>query len=154
MAIEQLSLLIPEDLPIQHELGEISKKKLSSSLNLVLRSLEVQSMEQAHAQVERALSILDTANILAFNTIQGAKKQQEAQEYDNYFNVSHIKSDRPEISLVRSILVAYQRFLLLSDRSNQSDAKNIERQRQGFATYIQLVSRVFNLSLNQNYAED
>ena len=144
----ELNLLIPEDLPIQGELDEASKEKISSSLNIVLRSLE-NFTEQAYLEVDRALNILDTAEIsLCVSHPRGEKKHREAQDYDNYFNVSHIKSDRPDISLVRSILVAYQRFLLLSDRHNLLDAKNVALQRQGFTTYIQLVSRVFNLSLN------
>lgn len=149
MDTEQLNLLIPEDLPVQHELDQASKEQISLSLNLILRSLESDFAEQAIAQVDRALNILGTADISPCDSHpKGAKKHQEAQDYDNYFNVVHVKSNRPEISLVRSILVAYQRFILLGNSSDLLDAKNIKIQQQGFTTYVQLLSRVFDLSLN------
>ena len=145
----ELNLLIPEDLPVEHKLDAASKEKLSSSLNIVLRSLETDLSERDYPEVNRALNILDTARISpCVSHPKGEKKHREAQDYDNYFNVSHIKSDRPDVSLVRSILVAYRRFLLLSDRDDLLDAENLALQRQGFTTYIQLVSRVFDLSLN------
>ena len=143
----KLDLLIPEDLPVEYELDEASKEKLSSSLNIVLRSLEDSSIS-AYSEVDRALNILDLVQTSpCVSHPKGEKKHQEAKDYDNYFNVSHIESNRPDISLVKSILVAYQRFLWLSDR-NLLDAKNFTLQQQGFATYIRLVSRVFDLSLN------
>ena len=145
----ELNLLIPEDLPVESELDAASKEKLSSSLNIVLRSLENNLSERTYPEVNRALNTLDKARISPCESHpKGKKKHQEAQDYDNYFHVSHITSDRPEISLVRSILVVYRRFLWLSDRNNSLDAEKVALQRQGFTTYIQLVSRVFDLSLN------
>lgn len=149
----KLNLPLPEDLPIQHQLDKDSQEKLSSSLNLMLRS-QTADFTQAILQVERALEVIDTANTSPWDASKNTKKLREAQDYDNYFNISHIKSDQPEITLVRSILVAYRRFLLLTNQSSELDLKYIETQQQGFLAYVRLVSRVFNLSLNYNYAED
>ena len=149
----KLNLPLPEDLPIYQQLDRACQEQLSWSLNLILRSQKA-DFAQAIVQVDRAIDLLDRANQSSWNGGKNTKKQQEAQDYDNYFNISHVKSDRPEITLVRSILVAYQRFLWLTNLSQKLDPENVATQREGFLVYVRLVSRIFNLSLNHHHAED
>ena len=149
METQKLNLLVPDELPTQNELSEANKEKVFLSLTLALESLDSDCQEQAISQVNQALMILGTADILPNDIIiEGTRKHREALDYDNYFNVNHVKSKEPEIFLVSSILIAYQRFLVLGHNSNKFNADNIEIMRQGFKTYCQLLSRVFNLSLN------
>ena len=148
METQLLNLLIPDELPTQHELSEANKEKVARSLTLTLQSLDLDSQEQAIVQVNQALTILGTADILPNDfLIKGTKKYRDVLDYDSYFNINHVKSQEPEICLVRSIVVAYRSFLLLSHQSNKFNSENIEIQRQGFRTYCHLLSRVFNLSL-------
>ena len=149
MKITQLNLLIPEQLPTQNELKESNKEKVLRSLNLALQSLDMDCQEQAILQINQALIILNPTDILTadFNP-KDIKKNRSTLEYDNYFNVKHVQSKEPEICLVRSVLIAYQYFLLLCYETNKFDFDNIKIQQQGFRNYFQLLSRVFNLSLN------
>ena len=155
METQQLNLLVPDELPTNNELSEANKEKVFLSLNLALESLDSDCQEQAIAQVNQALMILGTADTLPNDIpIEGTRKRREALDYDNYFNVNHVKSQEPEIFLVSSILIAYQRFLLLGHNCNKFDSHNIEIQRQGFRTYCKLLSRVFNLSLNEKHEQN
>ena len=151
METPPLNLLVPENLPIQEELSAINKEKISLSLKLVLQSFDSNCKNHAILQVEQALTILGTTKMLPGNFYtRNAKKHQEALDYDNYFNINHVISEEPEICLCKSVIIAYQRFLSLCSESNRFTSENIEIQRQGFKTYFQLLSRVFNLSLAQN----
>ncbi|MDJ0572189.1 MAG: hypothetical protein QNJ53_24535 [Pleurocapsa sp. MO_192.B19] len=154
MKTKQLILLVPNELPTEHKLREANKEKVFLSINLALESLDVNSQEKAISQVNQALTILGTNVILpadfqaaAFQT-GDSNQYSKALDYDNYFNVIHVKSQEPEACLVRSVLLTYQCFLLLVYKSNKFNSENIEIQRQGFRTYFLLLSRVFNLSIN------
>ena len=149
MRIKQLNLLVPELLPAQNELSDTNKEKVLLSLKIALQSLDVDSPERARSQVDRALIVLNPTDII--NTdfyTQDAHNHRGTLDYDEYFNIKHVKSKQPEICLVKSVLVAYQCFLLLCNETSKLNLENIKIQRQGFRNYFQLLSRVFNLSLN------
>lgn len=149
MDIKQLDLIVPDLLPIQNELSEANKEKILLSLNLAMESLESDCQEKAISKVDRALVILSMTDILPANFhTQNEKKHREALDYDRYFNINRVQSKEPEICLMRSVLVVYKSFLGLTHENNKDNFRNIEIQRQGFKSYFQLISRVFNLSLN------
>lgn len=149
MKTKQLDLLIPTELPTKNILSETNKEKVFLSINLALKSLNSKSHEQSLSQVNQALVILSINEILSTDLqTKDTNQQNKTLDYDTYFNVNHIKSKEPDICLVRSVLVTYQCFLLLVDKSDKFNSENIKIQRQGFRSYFQLLSRVFNLSIN------
>jgi len=142
-------------LPSQSELSETSKASIFPSLNLALESLDIDCLEQSIEKVDRALAILKSDNILpGYLKSKDTKKSQEALDYDHYFNVKHVKSSEPEICLLKSILVAYQRFLILEKEGEKTNLENIKIQQQGFKTYFLLFARVYNLITEKNYGEN
>ena len=118
MKIKQLDLLVPEQLPTQKELDEANREKVFLSISIALKSLDLTCQKQAISQVNQALIILGENDILpAILQTQASKKQSKTLDYDNYFNVNHVKSSEPEICLVRSVLVTYKSFRLLDYKS-------------------------------------
>ena len=149
MKTNQLDLLIPEQLPSENELSESNKKKVLLALKIALKSLDIDCQKQTILQIDRALIILKQTEIFTVNfSKKDTQKNRDFLDYDNYFNVNHVKSKEPEICLVRSVLIAYKSFILLCNYSSTFNFENIEIQRQGFRSYFQLLSRVFNSSLN------
>ena len=154
----QLYLLVPDQLPSQNELNDAGRASILPSLNLALESLELDSQEEAIDKINLALAILKPSDILPIErnncNFKSTKKYRETLDYDRYFNIRHIKSNNPEICLLKSILVAYQCFLLLEQESEQLNLENMKIQRQGFKSYFLLLARVYNLIADINHEQN
>lgn len=146
MKTTQLYLLIPDQLPCQNKISETTKASILPSLNLALQALDLDCPVQAIEKINLALAILKPSNILFDNyDVKKQKKYQQMLDYDDYFHVKHVKSNEPEICLFKSILIAFNRFLLLESQGDISNVENIKIQREGFRTYFLLLTRVYNL---------
>lgn len=149
MKILKIDLLLPEDLPVQYKLDKVRKEKVSLSLKIAFQSLNTDCHNEAIMQIDSALKILGLIDTyIPSKNFKATKKYRESLEYDNYFNVKHIKTEQPEIHLLKSILIAYRRFVLMEQKNGNQNLKNINTQRQGFKSYFQLLSRVFYLDFN------
>jgi hypothetical protein len=151
-SLEKLYLLVPWNLPILYQLHEGDKNKFQLALKQILRASEQTSHLEALATISQALvtfsmTDLSPAQLSSTNTYL---KSWEVEDYDNYFGVTHVNTSEPAACLIKSVLVAYQTFLLLNCQSSQFNPCQIKLQKRGFAGYARLLARVFNLSLEEN----
>lgn len=147
----QLYLLVPWDLPIQEQLNEANKAKLCQALKQLLQALEQASDREALATINQELANLDISNIFPapVSSTKTPLKPWEVEDFDNYFNVSHVQTQEPAICVVWSLLTAYQSFLTLNRYGSNFDPAQVELLKEGFRTYAYLLERVFNLCLEE-----
>ena len=116
---ERLVLLPTESISIHYELSEEYKVKLHSVLHLLQHAaVGTSSHQQALTTLDRALEILDRVEELP-NTKPYTQKstlaiplaQWEIEDYDNYFDVQHLQTERPAKCLLRSAIVTYRIFV-------------------------------------------
>ncbi|HEY9629826.1 MAG TPA: hypothetical protein V6C84_21175 [Coleofasciculaceae cyanobacterium] len=145
----KLYLLVPWDLPIQQQLSDIDNVKLQRSLKQFLKALEQHSVQEAIAIIHQELAYLDISAVvpIQLSSTQTPLNAWEVEDFDSYFEVTHVQTQEPAVCMVWSLLVAYQVFLVLSDRGSDFDQTQVEQQRQGFKGYVYLLARVFNLNL-------
>lgn len=145
----KLYLLVPWDLPIQQPLSEGDKVTLERSLKQFIKALEQHLVQEAITTIHQALAHLDVNSVvpIQLTSTQTPLNAREVEDFDTYFEVSHVQTQEPAICMVWSLLVSYQVFLILSDRGSDFDQTQVELQKQGFRSYIDLLARVFNLNL-------
>lgn len=146
-----LYLLVPWDLPIEQQLSKANKTKLCKALNQLLQALKQTSHQEALATVNQGLATLDIGNVSPAQvcSTKTPLKSWEVEDYDNYFGVAHVQSQKPAECIVSSVLVAYQTFLILNCQTSRFDRTQLELQKRGFESYVRLLERVFNLCLEE-----
>lgn len=143
----RLYLLIPGDLPIQEQLDEVETSKLSQAINQLLIALKETSNQEALAIINQELANLEIADLLTveISSTETSLKVSEVEDFDNYFDVFHVKTNQPAICIVRSLIVAYKAFLELNQYCHHLNPMQIKLQKQGFEAYAYLLVRVFSL---------
>ena len=147
----QLDLLVPWDLPIDEQLSEADKVKLFQALNQVLKALETVNVNAALLIIQDALHQLNSPDVfpVKVSSTKTALKIWEIEDFDNHFDVNHVESSEPYLCVVRGLILGvYRMFSLLDKKSNYFDSVEIEQQKQGYISYIQLLSRVYHLNLD------
>lgn len=147
----KLELLVPWDLPIEQQLSEANKAKLSEVLNQLLQALKQTSPQKALVTINQSLSFLGTVEVYSaeISSTKASLESWEVEDFNDYFGINHVKTQEPALCLVRGVLVAYQTFLHLSSQSSRLDPAQVELQKRGFASYARLLGRVFNLRLEE-----
>jgi hypothetical protein len=149
--IPQLELLVPWELPIEQQLSEASKAKLSKVLDWLLQSLKQTSPQKALLTINQSLFILGAAEVYLakISSTKASLEGWEVEDFNNYFGINHVETQEPALCLVKGVLVAYQTFLHLSSQSSWLDPAQVELQKRGFASYARLLARVFDLRLEE-----
>ncbi|AFZ33313.1 hypothetical protein Glo7428_4890 (plasmid) [Gloeocapsa sp. PCC 7428] len=145
----QLDLLVPWDLPVEQQLSEAERTKLETILFQILKALAQTDHHVGLVIIQDILEELSTLDIspAEISSTKTALLNWEVQDFDRHFGVSHVKTQEPAFCLVRGLLIALHRMLLLlNDRNNQFDPAEVEYQRYGYISYVHLLSRVFNLN--------
>lgn len=147
----RLYLLVPWDLPIEQQLSEADQIKLRQALRQLLQALHQASNREAIAMINQELANLDIGNVFSplVSSTKTPLKLWEVEDFNNYFNVSHVKTQEPAVCVVWSLLAAYQIFLTLEQYGSQFDATQVERLKEGLKSYAYLLVRVFSLSLEE-----
>ena len=146
----ELDLLIPGNIPINRQLDTEVKEKLSKVITTFLVAIEDTSTAVTLSKIARALESLDKIETrsAAIDKTKTPLKGWEVEDYDRYFKINRIQTDRPELALVRGLLINTQTFLLLCQQcGDRLDSQQIEAQKQGFIAYARLLARNFNLNL-------
>lgn len=148
---QQLYLLLPWDLPVQEQLTEAEKTRLCKALHQLLQALENTSYQQALDLLDQELATLDMDDIhpIEMPSTQTPLKVWEVEDYDRYFDIVHVQAQAPAICLVRGVLLTYRMFLVLSHQNRDLDPLQVKQQKQGFASYVYLLARVFHLPLEK-----
>ncbi|MEO1433661.1 MAG: hypothetical protein AAFV71_32295 [Cyanobacteria bacterium J06633_8] len=145
----QLDLLVPWDLPIDEQLSEADTVKLSQALRQILKALEQVETSTALVIIEDELSKLGFVNIFPakISSTKTPLKKWEVEDFDRHFGINHVKSQQPAFCIVKSLMFAVHRMFVMLDKQNNSkfDSLQIERQKQGYISYIYLLSRVYHL---------
>lgn len=146
----RLYLVVPWDLPTQQPLNEVDKAQLEYSLKQFLIALEQESHQVATTIIHQALLNLDISSVVPvqLTSTQTVLKPREIEDFDTYFEISHVQTQTPAVCMVWSLLVSYQAFLALLEQGDNFNPEHGEVQRQGFKSYVYLLARVFNLDLN------
>lgn len=148
---ETLVLLRPEDLTSSYQLSE-SRDKLCKILNMLQQALAETSYQQALIIINQALEILGSLNVISteekFST-NTSLDPWKIDDYDNFFCLEHMQVEEPAKCLVMSVLIAYQALLKfnLCTALETSTREKLESQKSGFRSCVNLLSRAFNLSL-------
>lgn len=147
----ELDLVVPWDIPIDCQLDQEAKEKLSKVLTIFLFALQETSITVLLSKIAIALESLDkieTTPVIVDKT-QTPLKAWEIQDYDRYFKINRIQTNEPEIALVKGLLINTQTFILLCQQcGDRLDTKQIELQKQGFISYARLLARNFNLNIS------
>ncbi|MBE9216528.1 hypothetical protein IQ247_28365 [Plectonema cf. radiosum LEGE 06105] len=149
----QLDLLVPWDLPIDEQLNEADTVKLSQALSQILKALKQVDAFSAVVIIKNALSNLDSPNVFPakISSTKLALKSWEIQDFDRHFDVNHVETQQPALCIAKSLMLAvYRMFVLLNEQNNHFDSLAVERQKTGYISYIRLLSRVYNLRLEES----
>jgi hypothetical protein len=146
----QLDLLVPWDLPIDEQLNEADTVKLSQALSQILKALKQVDASNALVIIKYELYKLDSPDVFPakISSSKTALKSWEIEDFDSHFDVNHVESQQPALCIVKSLMLAvYRMFVLLNEQNNDFDSTAVERQKQGYISYIRLLSRVYHLKM-------
>ena len=147
----QLDLLVTSDLPIDERLNEADTVKLSQALSQILKALKQVDVSSALIIIEDELNKLDSTDVFPakISSSKIALKSWEIEDFDSHFDVNHVESQQPAFCIAKSLLLAvYRMFALLNEQNNpEFDSLAVERQKQGYISYVRLLSRVYHLQL-------
>lgn len=149
----QLDLLVPWDLVIDEQLSEIDTIKLSQALFQILKALEQVDTASALVIIKNALCKLDSPDVFPakISSTKLALKSWEIEDFDRHFDVNHVETQQPALCIVKSLMLAvYRMLILLNEQNNYFDVVAVERQRKGYISYIRLLSRVYHLKLDES----
>ncbi|MCJ8282735.1 MAG: hypothetical protein MJK14_23690 [Rivularia sp. ALOHA_DT_140] len=145
----QLDLLVPWDLPIDEQLTQADTVKLSQALVQILTALQQVDTSAALVIIQDELSKLASVDIspAKISSTKTPLKKWEVEDFDRHFGVNHVESQQPAFCILKSLMLAvYQMFILLDKQNNPKfDSVQLERQKQGYISYIHLLSRVYHL---------
>lgn len=153
-----LRLLLPWDLSYSIKATASEKKMAAKSLvlldNIIVICRENITKKQRITnstykntclELYDELAILDqciNCSIAKLSETKTSLSTNEVKEYDDYFKISHIESNKPFLSLVFSLLQAVLSFLNLCHKAEQQLSYNIiEQQLNGFDVYRKLLIR-------------
>lgn len=140
----QLELLVPWDLPTQGRLE--GDRPAQAALLQLLQALQIEDLDQAMQQVHQALIDLEpiATTPAQVTTTKLPLKYWEIEDFDSYFNVCHIQTDRPAAALVQGLLLACAAFLQTIRPPAPVDYTQVNLQRLGFVAYAQLLLRMLD----------
>lgn len=148
----QLYLLVPWDLPIDEQLSSSDRVKIRQLLQSLLQALNESSSRQALTIVNRELEALKFSSRLApIATTKSALKPWEVKDFNEYFNLAHVRTEDKSFCIVWGLLTVYKTLLLLDLARDNPDfnSSRIRDLQEGLRSYVYLLGRVFNLSLEK-----
>ena len=152
---ETLDLLVPWDIPLACQLGEPIKQQISASLQSLLQALDNPNFSEAQIQIHQILTSLPIPETqpAQVKSTKTALSTADVEDYDIYFRVNHVQTipnqtDRDEataLSLTQGLLTNCHKFITLCCTTPTLAPQHITQQKQGFISYIHLLTRVFNI---------
>lgn len=147
----QLYLLVPWELPIDEELSSSEQVQIRQILHNLLQALNELPNNKALDIVNRELANLDLSSLSLASIVstETSLKPWEVKDFNQYFNLTHVTSENKSICLVLSLLTVYKTLLLLEKDSPEYDSSRLNELYAGFRSYVYLIGRVLNLSLEK-----
>lgn len=151
---DSLDLLVPWDIPLECPLSEPVKQQIEDSLRSLLTALQTPSLAQAQAQINQIISTLPKPNTrhAPIQATKTALTPAAVQDYDTYFGITHIQTTHPAthhqdtaLALTHGLLTNCAKFTTLCHSTPTLNPHHITQQKQGFISYIHLLTRVFDI---------
>jgi len=148
---DTLDLLVPWDIPLECQLSEPIKQHIEESLRSLLGALNNPDLVQARLQIHQLINTLPTPNTrpAQVKSTKTALSNAAVEDYDTYFHTTHIQAEGPDdtgLTLTQGILTNCHKFITLCCDTPDLDAQQISQQKQGFISYITLLSRIFHIT--------
>ena len=148
---DTLDLLVPWDIPLECSLSDPIKQKIEESLRSLLQALNNPDPTQARLHINQTLNTFPKPNTQTaqVKSTKTPLSTAAVEDYDTYFAVNHVQTEHADdtaLSLTRSLLTNCNTFITLCCNIPKLDPQQISQQKQGFISYILLLTRVFNLN--------
>ena len=149
----QLYLLAPWDLPVEEQLSESNRSKISQLLKNLLQALDEVSHQKALAIIDRELANIDInsispALVSSFST-KAQVKPWEVEDFNDCFNMNYVTAKDKPTCIVWGLLIVCKTLLTLHEDHRQFDPDFFKNVREGLKSHIYLLGRVFSLSLEE-----
>jgi len=146
-AQSSLNLLSPWDLPLELTLSESEQGLIQMALREAIWILQQPLTLDVLRQIETVILNLGEIQLecIEIPETKTSLKPWEVEDYDRYFQTQHVQTAMPGLCLVQGLLLVIRNFIELSCENPQLDAQQVEIQRQGFVSYIELLKRVCGL---------
>lgn len=141
-----LYLLPPLALPTQVNLDPAAKQQLQSAIQQLLQALENTEVDASLNLIEQAMISLGEIPVdpIALADTQTKLPLWEVEDYDQYFQVSHVQSAHSDRCLLYGLLTTCHRFFQMLRQSDcRFSPEQVACSRIGFVTYAQLLQRVY-----------
>lgn len=138
-----LKLLSPEQLPPNGlPISGNDSEQLEDVISKIRRSLNEEIPTRARSLLQATLQTLPNPETeLASTKNDEPIPQQCIVNFDHYFNVEHVTSSEPAWSLLKNIAECADIFYGLLENCREISPEDIELQRAGFLTYLDLLER-------------
>jgi hypothetical protein len=147
----QLYLLVPWKLPIEQQLSELNQVKIRQLLQNLLQALNELSNRKALAIINQELTNLNVGNIYpaSISSTQTSLKPWEVEDFNQCFKLTHVTTENESVCLVLGLLTVYKTLLILQQDNPKFDSSRVKDLKEGLKSYVYLLGRVFNLSLEE-----
>ena len=149
----QLYLLAPWNLPVEEQLSESKRSKISQLLKNLLQALDEVSHQKALAIIDEELANIDInsispALVSSFST-KAQVKPWEVEDFNDCFNVNYVTVKDKPTCIVWGLLIVCKTLLTFDEDARKFDPNFLENVREGLKSHIYLLGRVFSLSLEE-----
>ena len=147
---DTLDLLVPWDIPLECQLSDPVKQQIEEGLRSLLKILNEPNFSEASSQINQLLNTFPPPNT-QHAQVKGTKtalSPAAVEDYDIYFGINHVQTntdDNTALTLTYALLTNCHKFITLCNNISHLSAQHIIQQKQGFISYITLLTRVFNI---------
>ncbi len=147
---EILDLLVPWDIPLECQLELPVKQQIEESLRSLLQALNNPNFFEAQHQIHKILNTFSTPETqpAQVKITKTALSTADVEDYDTYFHINHVQTSSDEATallITRGLLTNCNKFITLCCTTPNLSPQHITQQKQGFISYIYLLTRVFNI---------
>lgn len=136
-----LGLILPNDLPAELDLDAAETQWLRDRLAEFLAALADPRDRVLRLRALLDASADDGAGPAGFDATTIPAAKAEVEDFDRYFQVRRIRSDRPARALLHGLLQTAHGVLALAGRADLPP-ELIERQVRGFSTHARVLGRI------------
>lgn len=142
----RLELLLPNDLKTDYALNPADNAELNAVLGAFLQALSLDHPTSL-CRIEACLDRLTETSRHPARVETGTSSARDVQigDFDAYFRVDRITSDKPAHALVRGLLQTARANMSLFCRAEHLPSQHVAQQIAAFTAYAHLLARTCNL---------
>ena len=140
-----LDLVVAWELPTSLDLEGETRAAVDATLTELENELEAKDpRSSALAKLIEISPRIDVGEHEISET-RSSLSSEEVRAYDRYFDVRHVDTACPAMTLVQSLLMTCHAFLVLRETDRDFDPQQIENQTAGFREHARLIRRICGL---------